>query len=203
MVDMKPRKSFPVKKKYTAKEFFEFTKNKPENERYELIDGEICRVGDTLMSAPKIKHQRIIREIISELRDYLKDKTCEPFVSPVDVVLFEKEKDRDKSQNVFQPDIFVVCDPEKITEDRIYGAPDFVIEVVSPSNSKHDDVNKLHAYIKYGVKEFWLIMPETDSVQVYTKEEKEKMQVDFYTFTDKIKVGIFEDFEIDFNELQI
>jgi len=194
------RKSFPAKKKYTAKEFFEFTKDK--EEQYELINGEICRVGDILMAAPKIKHQRIIREIIAELRNYLKDKTCEPFIAPVDVVLFEKDKDRDKSQNVFQPDIFVVCDPEKITEDRIYGAPDFVVEVVSPSNSKHDDVNKLTAYMRYGVKEFWIITPETDSVFVYINE-KDKTQVNIYNFTDKIKVGIFDDFEIDFKELQI
>ena len=146
----------------------------------------------------------IIREILAELRDYLKDKTCEPFSAPVDVVLFEKNNDKDKSQNVFQPDVFVVCDPEKITEDRIYGAPDFVVEVVSPSNSKHDDVNKLTAYMKYGVKEFWMIIPETDSVQVYVKvKEEENLYFNIYTCNDTIKVSIFDDFEINFKELQI
>ena len=125
-----PRKSFPKKKKYTAKEFFEFTKDK--EERYELIDGDIY-----LMASPNRSHQRFVIEIGAELRNYLKGKTCEAFIAPFDVVLFEKDKN-DKSQNVFQPDVFVICDQKKISEERIYGAPDFVVEVVSPSNSEHD-----------------------------------------------------------------
>ena len=196
------RKSFPAKKKYTAKDFFEFTKDK--EERYELINGEIFLVGDILMSSPKVKHQRIIREITSELRNYLKDKTCEPFMAPIDVVLFEKdnENEKDNSRNVFQPDIFVVCDPEKVSEERIYGTPDFIIEVISPSNSERDYGYKLNAYMKYGVKEYWIITPETDSVLVYIKEE-EKVRLNIHTLHDKIKVSIFDDFYIDFEELQI
>jgi len=112
--------------------------------------------------------------------------------------MFEK----DDSHNVFQPDIFVVCDPKKIFEERIYGTPDFIIEVISPSNSERDYGHKLNVYMKCGVREYWIITPETDSVLVYTKE-KDTVRLDMYTFEDKIKTSIFEDFEIDFKTLQI
>ena len=186
-----PKKKY--NKKYTAKEFFEFTKDK--EERYELIDGRIY-----MMASPNTEHQRITREIGAELRNYLKGKKCEPFMAPFDVVLFNKKNKKDKSQNVFQPDVFVVCDPKKISEERIYGAPDFIVEVVSPSNSERDYIDKLSAYMKYDVKEYWIINPETKQVYVYIKGKSSSIS---YSFNDKIKVSIFDDFEIDFKELQI
>ena len=195
MVDMKPRKNFPLKKKYNAEEFFEFVKNKPENERYELIDGRIY-----MMAAPNISHQRLILSIGSKLSDYLDGKKCEVFISPLDVVLFKKDK-KDKSQNVFQPDVFVVCDPKKITDKRIYGAPDFIVEVVSPSSETHDYFKKLQIYFKYGVKEYWIVNPAKREITVYCNVNEEEYKT--YTFSDKIKVGIFDDFEIDFAKLQI
>ena len=200
MVDnMKPKKNIPKKKKYTAEEFFEFTKDK--EDRYELIDGRIYRMGDIyMMSSPAVKHQRIIREIGSELRNYLKGKKCEIFMAPLDVVLFKKDKE--KSQNVFQPDIFVVCDPKKISKERIYGAPDFIVEVISASNPENDCVYKLNVYMQYGVKEYWIVNPDTNNILVYIKDE-DKIRFHIYTFSDKIKVGIFDGFEIDFKELQI
>ena len=190
-LEIKPRARI---KKYTAEEFFKFTENK--EERYELIDGRIY-----MMAAPAIKHQRIAGFIYRKLGDYLNGKPCEPFISPVDVVLFEKKNKWDKSQNVFEPDVFVVCDPEKISEERIYGAPDFIVEIVSPSNSERDYYYKCRLYMQYGVKEYWIVNPETKNILVYINGEEVKTHN--YTFNDKIKVNIFEDFEIDFKELQI
>ena len=187
----------PIKRKYTAEEFFEFTENTPENERYELIDGRIY-----LMASPNVNHQRIIRKILRKLEDYLEGKTCEPFMSPLDVVLFEKDKKNDKSQNVFQPDVFVVCDPNKISEKRINGAPDFVAEIVSPSSETHDYLRKFKVYFKYGVKEYWIVNPMTKQIHVYINIDDEE-DYKTYTFDDTIKVSIFEDFEIDFKELRI
>jgi len=188
---------FPIKKKINAKEFLEFTEDKPKYERYELIDGRIY-----MMAAPNISHQRIIIKIGAELRNYLRGKKCEVFIAPTDVVLFEKNKNADKSRNVFQPDVFVVCDPDKVGEKRINGAPDFIIEVVSPSSETHDYLRKFHVYFKYGVKEYWIVNPEKKEIAVYCNtEEKENYKT--YTFDDKIKVGIFDDFEINFKELQI
>ncbi|MCL2775291.1 MAG: Uma2 family endonuclease [Oscillospiraceae bacterium] len=197
MVDIDIRGNIPKKRKYNAKEFFEFIKDKPEIEHYELINGEIY-----MMAAPAVEHQRIIRFLSTRLSNYLEGKPCEPFIASVDVVLFEKNKKND-SQNVFQPDVFVVCNPKKITKERIYGAPDFVVEVVSPSNSEHDYIDKLSVYMKYGVKEYWIVNPMTKKIFVYIKGKKE-VTVNTYTFDDKIKVGIFEDdFSIDFKELRI
>jgi len=180
-----------IQKKYDLNEFLEFVENK--EERYELIEGKIY-----MMAAPNIGHQNIAGEIFGELRNYLKGKTCRPFISPLDVVLFKKEKD--KSKNVFQPDVFVVCDPEKIDEKRIYGAPDLVFEIVSPSSDIHDYFKKYVLYMKYGVKEYWIVNPETKQIFVHINGEEETAK---YSFDDKIKVSIFEDFYIDFKELQI
>ena len=179
-------------KKYTSSEFLEFAKDK--EERYELINGRIY-----MMASPGRTHQRIAGSIYRKLGNYLDGKPCEPFISPFDVVLFEKNEIWDKSQNVFQPDVFVVCDPEKNSEERIYGAPDFVIEVVSPSNSERDYYYKCNLYMKYGVKEYWIVNPETKNILVYINGEEIKTYN--FTFGDKVKVSIFEDFKIDFKEL--
>jgi len=184
----------PERERFTAKEFFRFTENKPENERYELIAGKI-----SLMASPTSRHQRILLFLGRKLGDYLDGKPCEPFIAPLDVVLFKKDKT--KAKNVFQPDVFVVCDPKKITEKRIYGAPDFVVEIISPSNSENDYYYKLPLYMKYGVREYWIIDPATKTVIVHINGEEVKTHR--YTFEDKVKVGIFKDLEIDFKELLI
>ena len=191
------RESFPKEIKITAKEFFEFTESRPENERYELIDGRIY-----MMASPSVNHQYIIGEIHGELRNYLKGKKCRPFMAALDVVLFEKDKKTDASQNVFQPDVFVVCDPNKIGDKRINGAPDLIVEVVSPSSEIHDYLRKFKVYMQYGVKEYWIANPMKKEITVYFNTEDEE-DYKTYTFDDKIKVGIFEDLEIDFKELQI
>jgi Uma2 family endonuclease len=189
------KRNVKIKRKYTAEEFFEFIKEK--EERYELINGIIY-----LMAAPSLEHQDIAGYIYRKLGNYLEGKTCKPFISPVDVVLFEKDK-ADKSQNVFQPYVFVVCDPKKTSDKkRINGAPDFIVEVVSPSSSETDYSDKFEIYMKYGVKEYWIVNPEKRNILVYIKNEKEKT-FDTYTFEDKVKVSIFDDFEIDFKGLSL
>ena len=192
MVNMNYRKNLPIKK-IKAKEFLEFTKDK--EERYELIDGTIY-----LMASPAMDHQRMSLFFGRKLGDYLEGKPCEVFIAPFDVFLFEKTK-KDDCQNVFQPDVFVVCDEKKKSQRGINGAPDFIIEVVSPSNEDRDYIDKLNLYMQYGVKEYWIVNPITKNILVYLNGEKVKTYN--YTFNDKVKVNIFEDFEIDFKELQI
>jgi Uma2 family endonuclease len=187
-----PKKIFK-KRKINYKEFFEFVKDK--KERYELIEGDI-----RLMASPSSIHQRIVLFIGSELRNYLKGKPCEAFAAPLDVVLFEKNKKND-CRNVFQPDVFVVCEPKKILKNNINGAPDFVVEIVSPTNPENDYFYKLNAYMTYGVREYWIINPETNQISVYVKLKNKEIRLFSHTFEDKIKSGIFEDFEIDFTEI--
>ncbi|MCL2772432.1 MAG: Uma2 family endonuclease [Oscillospiraceae bacterium] len=188
---------YKIQKKYNSEEFFEFVKEK--EERYELINGRIY-----LMASPNVGHQDIALFIGAELQHYLKGKTCRAFIAPLDVVLFEKSKEN--SHNVIQPDVFVVCDPEKISKERIYGAPDLAIEIVSPSSEIHDYFKKFGLYMKYGVKEYWIVNPETKTVFVQVNGQDENgndNETVKYSFGDKIKVGIFDDFYIDFKEMQV
>ena len=183
-------------KKISANQFIEFMENRQELERYELINGKIY-----MMASANVGHQDILLFLGRKLGNYLEGKKCRAFVAALDVVLFEKKKeDKDKSQNVVQPDVFVVCDPDKIKKDRIYGAPDLIIEVVSPSNEAHDYFRKYELYKKYGVREYWIVNPESGKIFAHTDGLKEVAE---YSFDDKIKVGIFdeEDFYIDFKEL--
>jgi len=181
-------------KKYYLKEFLKIIKNI--EGWYELINGKIC-----LMPSNTITHQRIKGFILFEVGNYLEGKSCgEVLMSPLDVVLFKKCKK--KSQNVFQPDVFVVCDPKKISKKRIYGAPDLVFEIVDEATTENDYIYKFNMYMQYGVKEYWIVNPMTKQIMVY-KKDKKGLKVYNYSFSDKIKVGIFDDFEIDFKELQI
>ena len=195
MVNMNPKKKIPIKNKFNLNEFLEFVKDK--EERYELIDGRIY-----LMASPAMDHQRVLLFLGRKLGDFLEGKKCEVFISPFDVFLFEKNK-KDDCQNVFQPDVFVVCDEKKKSQRGINGAPDFIVEVVSPSNEDHDYMLKFNMYIKYGVKEYWIVNPMTKQITVYIKEKKKSLKVYTYSFNDKININIFDDFEIDFKELQI
>jgi Uma2 family endonuclease len=130
----------------------------PETERWELIDGVAYA-----LAAPAIDHQEVVSEIITALRVYLKGKTCRAFVSPIDVVF----SDADDTDTVVQPDVLVVCDPSKIKDKRIVGAPDVVVEVLSPSTASRDYAEKMFLYQRAGVPEYWIVIPEEKAVLRY------------------------------------
>lgn len=127
----------------------------PGDVRMEIIDGVVYDMS----AAPVVKHQIIIGNVYSLLREHLRGKPCRPFMAPLDVVLDDI--------NVVEPDVFVVCDQEKITEKNIKGAPDLVIEVLSPSNNIKDRRNKKWLYEGHGVKEFIIISPMEESAERY------------------------------------
>lgn len=120
-----------------------------DDNRYEIYDGSLI-----LMSSPATKHQLILLELGTQFNNFFKGKKCIPFVAALDVRLDGKGK---KSTNVVQPDLMVVCDKNKIKEDGIEGAPDFVLEILSKSNKYHDLVYKMNLYQKFGVKEYWIV----------------------------------------------
>ncbi|MDR1837915.1 MAG: Uma2 family endonuclease, partial [Treponema sp.] len=129
-------------------------------ERYEIIDGVAYA-----MSAPNTEHQRISMFLSGEFYSFLKGKPCQPFAAPYDVRLFYKEDESDNT--VVQPDLVVVCDPEKLGKEGCRGAPDLVIEILSPSNNAIEMNRKLNIYRKAGVPEVWIIDPEEKQVDVY------------------------------------
>ena len=179
-----PRKEF-----YTAEDYW----NLPEDVRAELIDGQIY-----YQAAPNRMHQTILSELHAAIHTYLKSKcgSCHVYPAPFAVNLDGDDKDW------VEPDISVICDPNKLTERGCSGAPDWIIEIISPSDPRRDLIYKLNLYAKAGVREYWIVDPRSQAVLVYYLEQKD-FCVKAYTFQDKIKVNIYKDFEIDFQDLDL
>jgi Uma2 family endonuclease len=131
----------------------------PDDVRYELIEG----VPYMMSPGPVRIHQKIVGAIFYQLYDYLVGKKCEVYDAPCDVRLNADEED----DTVVQPDVLVVCDEEKLDDGGIKGAPDMVVEVLSPSTERHDAFVKLNLYRKYGVKEFWIVNPASKVLTVH------------------------------------
>lgn len=139
---------------YTVDDYFAL----PDDYRAELIDGVFYD-----MATPLTIHQLIVGEIYLQLKLFVKSKngSCLPLVSPMGVQL-----DCD-NKTMVEPDVLVVCDRTKVRNRNVYGAPDFVVEVLSPSNRKKDTIIKLNKYLNAGVREFWLVDPEKQHILVY------------------------------------
>ena len=163
----------------------------PESERIEVFEGI-----PYAMAAPSIVHQRILGELHFLLKDFIRKNNgkCETFTSPCDVKL------ADNPLTIVQPDLFIICDTDKLDTKRCNGAPDFVIEIVSPSNQSDDYIRKLYYYKNFGVKEYWIVDPDKQIITVYNFEKE--MYANRFTFDDKVKVGIYEDLYIDFAPLK-
>ena len=135
----------------------------PEEVRYELIDGEAYLMAP----APSVGHQRLVLEIARQVADALEDRRCEVFLAPFDVRLPRGDEADSAIDTVVQPDLTIVCDPAKIDERGCRGAPDWVIEVLSPRTAAHDQTVKLAAYERAGVRECWFVHPTDRTVAVY------------------------------------
>ena len=173
---------------YTEDDYY----NLPENVRAELIDGQIY-----YMSAPSRIHQEILMFLSKTIANYIDSKKgpCKVYPAPFAVKLFV-----DDNRTVVEPDISVICDPNKLTDRGCTGAPDWIVEIVSPSNSSHDYIRKLNLYADAGVWEYWIVNPMNQSVYVYFLED-DKFRTTAYTLQDKINVNIYDDLWIDFTEL--
>jgi Uma2 family endonuclease len=136
----------------------------PADERWELIDG----LAYGMSPSPRVPHQDAALDLAARLFLFLEGKSCRPFVAPLDVFL--DEGSAGESSTVLQPDVLVVCDPSKISDDGIHGAPDFVAEVLSESTAYKDLSAKKAVYERAGVKEYWIINPGTGSVFIYVSD---------------------------------
>jgi Uma2 family endonuclease len=152
----------------------------PEGTRVELIDG---RFYD--MAAPTTVHQSIAGELLTIFKSFVKENKglCVPFIAPTDVQL-----DCD-NKTMVMPDVLVVCDRSKITKARIVGAPDLVVEIVSPSNAVTDVLIKMRKYQNAGVREYWIVFPDEKQIMVYDFEHGLATQV--YSFEDSVPVSIW------------
>lgn len=133
------------------------------DERWELIDGEAY-----LMSpAPSWPHQRLLVALAAQIYAALEGHVCQLAVAPFDVRLPREDQADDEIDTVLQPDLAVICDPAKLDRAGCRGAPDFVIEILSPATSVRDQVAKRDIYQRHGVREFWLVDPESRALTVY------------------------------------
>ena len=154
---------------------------KSEREDYEIINGKVY-----MMARPSMEHSQIKSNIYMAFRNYLKGKRCRPF-DDGDVFL-------DDDTNVV-PDVMIVCNPEIIKKRGIFGTPDLIVEIASPSTVRFDRFEKFAAYEKYGVKEYWIVSPEAKSVEVYLLKEGKLILDEIYS--------IYPDYELDrLNERQ-
>lgn len=156
----------------------------PDEERWEIIDGEAY----AMTPAPSVKHQRIATRLIKSFGNLLDKKPCEPFAPPTDVVLDES--------NVVQPDLIVVCDKGKITEANIQGAPDLVVEILSPSTGLKDRREKKALYERFGVREYLLVHPEDETVERYSLAEGKYAGPDVFGWDETMKLFAFPDLEL-------
>lgn len=165
----------------------------PEDVRAEVFDGQLFD-----MASPSQAHQTISVELSTMINMYLKRKKgpCRVFHAPFDVKL------SDRPLTIVQPDIMIVCDKSKLDGKRCNGAPDFIIEIISPGNPSDDYIRKLYYYKNAGVREYWIVDPRTKKVIVYYLEQPD-FRMEAYTFQDKVRVSIFEDLWIDFRELEL
>ncbi|GHV35306.1 hypothetical protein AGMMS4952_27620 [Spirochaetia bacterium] len=173
------------KEHYTYADYLEWG----ENYRAEIINGEVYE-----MSPPLTIHQRISMRLSVKFSTFLKGKTCEVFAAPFGVRLFPEHDQSDDT--VLEPDLVVICDASKIDERGCNGAPDLVIEILSPSTSNKDKMLKFNLYLEAGVREYWIIDPEKRLVQV-NLFEKGHYASSTYGIADAVPVTVLPGLTID------
>lgn len=161
----------------------------PEGERAELIDGKMY-----MMATPTLTHQDILMWMSVTIWNYIRDKkgTCKVLPAPFAVYIKNDE------HNYVEPDVTVICDKDKLDEKGCHGAPDWAIEIVSPSSKTMDYIRKCALYEVAGVREYWIVDPKERRVIVYNFEHGTSNQ---YTFSESVKAGIYEDLILDFKEV--
>ncbi len=163
----------------------------PDERRVELIDGVFYD-----MSAPTVSHQLIAGEIFRTIANYIRDRKgpCVPAIAPCDVQLDCDDK------TILQPDVFITCDRSKFHNARLFGAPDFIIEILSPSSRKKDLFIKLNKYQNAGVREYWAVDLKNKEILVYLFGTEDFLIT--YHLSDKVPIGIYDgDLEIDFADI--
>ena len=178
--------SLPDNTTYTAEDYW----NLPEGERAELINGQLYA-----LASPSRIHQQLITELLFIFHQYIKlnKGTCKVYVSPFAVNLNANDK------TFVEPDISIICDPDKLSDRGCEGAPDLVIEVVSPSSHRMDYIKKTALYADAGVREYWIVDPATEQTTLYRFEETDAP--DIIPFDQDIQVGIYENLQVNIAEL--
>jgi len=178
-------------RRYTYADYLTY----PEDENWEIIDGV-----PYMQAAPSPIHQEILMELSKQIAVYLTGKACKIYPAPFCVRLTQAgyEENEKDVKNIVEPDISIICDKSKIDDKGCNGAPDMIIEIISPSSIKKDRFIKFNLYEKTGVKEYWIVEPDQKLVSVFLLEKNGRFsRPEMYTEEDSIKVSIFPDLIID------
>ncbi len=181
-------------KKYSYADYLTW----PGEERWELINGEAW----SMSPAPTTKHQKVSLALTLEIGSFLKDKPCDLFIAPFDVRFVSEVNPQD--QDIFitlQPDLSVICDKSKIDEKGCLGAPDLIVEILSPSTGYKDETQKLTIYEEYGVKEYWIVNPDRKTIQVFLHNGKDYDKPDYYKGEDVIESHILTGFQLGLEDI--
>lgn len=168
-------------------------------DRVELIKGRIFKMSP----APNTSHQLISSKLQGNLFVHLKDKSCYLFSAPFDVRLFDTKKSAFVNRDIYtvvQPDLCVVCDGNKLDEKGCLGAPDLVIEILSPGNSKKEVDSKFDLYQESGVREYWIVQPIDQNVFIFTLNDS-GVFIGLKPATEQLRSIIFPELSIDLKEI--
>ena len=176
----------PREQSHTIKDIYSL----PEGQRAELIDGDMY-----MMAPPSRIHQKLVMQLSRIISNYVADKggSCEVYPAPFAVFLEADDK------TYVEPDISVICDRDKLNDKGCAGAPDWIIEIVSPSTQRMDYLTKLFKYRTAGVREYWIVNPIKGTVQLYSFEGEEDSTQS--SFSDSITSTIFKDFSVCIEDL--
>ncbi len=180
-------------KDYTYADYLKWTFE----ERLELIKGKLFKMSP----APNRIHQELVHRIDGELYNFLKGKPCSAFPAPFDVRLPRKSKDDKDILTVVQPDISVICDPSKLDDKGCIGAPDIVVEILSPGNNRKELKNKYEAYEEASVKEYWLIHPQEKTFLKYVLTNGKFQASRLMTSGDEVITEVLPGFALSLDEL--
>ena len=183
----------PIRKTKTVLTYSDYT-SWNDDKRYEIIEGN----SYSMAPAPGERHQSASTQLLTEFALYLKEKKCKVYHAPFDVALPESGEIFETATNVIQPDLVIICDKNKILPRGCFGAPDLIVEILSPSSTKRDTKIKRKLYQRFGVKEYWIADPVHKSIQIFKLNKDCRYDFpEIYAEDDKIKVGLFN------NELEI
>ncbi|WP_241154351.1 Uma2 family endonuclease [Staphylospora marina] len=177
--------------KYSYRDYLQWD----DEQSWEIIDG----VPHNMAPAPSSKHQEVLGNVFALFHQYLKGKRCKVYIAPFEVRLSESGLD-EETFNIVQPDLTVVCDRKKIDERGCNGTPDLIVEVLSPGMAaKRDKIVKFELYERFGVKEYWIVDPYHENVEVFLLEEGKFGNRQVYVKGDVFAVSLFGDLLIDLN----
>jgi Uma2 family endonuclease len=182
----------PKAKTVTYEEFLEIDRSS--DEHLEYIDGIVYN-----QASPSTMHQKISVNFTAEFRNYFKNKQCDLFHAPFDVLL---KNEKEEYSNKVIPDISVICDRNGLNDKNYVGVPTLIVEILSPSNQAHDLVTKMNLYQRFGVKEYWIVNPKFNSIQIYAlNKESLYEQVGVFKNNEIASSCIFDDLKINLQDI--